>query len=83
VTAKLKDLSLVAHYGRTAVANNGNLSYNDINAGLVYTLPQAWEIGARYYTNTSKTSTFQNANTVNGQQLYKDAWVATLTKTFE
>jgi len=83
VTAKLKDLSLVAHYGRTAVANNGNLSYNDINVGAVYTLPKAWELGVRYYTNTSKTSTFQNANTVNGQQLYKDAWVASVTKTFE
>jgi uncharacterized protein (TIGR02001 family) len=83
VTAKLKDLSLVGHYGRTAVANNGNLSYNDINVGLVYALPQAWEIGARYYTNTSLTSQSKGANTVNGQQLYKDAWVATLTKTFE
>ena len=83
LTARLKDLSLVAHYGRTAVANSGNLSYNDINVGAVYALPKDWEIGARYYTNTSKTSTFQNANTVNGQKLYKDAWVATLTKTFE
>jgi uncharacterized protein (TIGR02001 family) len=83
VTAKLKDLSLVAHYGRTAVANNGNLSYNDINVGLVYALPQAWEIGARYYTNTSLTSQSKSASTINGQQLYKDAWVATLTKTFE
>ena len=83
LTAKLKDLSLVAHYGRTAVANSGNLSYNDINVGAVYALPKAWEIGARYYTNTSKTGTFQKANTLNGQQLYKDAWVATLTKTFD
>jgi hypothetical protein len=83
LTATLKDLSLVAHYGRTAVANNGNLSYNDINVGAVYALPQAWEIGARYYTNTSLTSQSKGANTVNGQQLYKDAWVATLTKTFE
>ena len=83
LTAKLKDLSFVAHYGRTAVANNGNLSYNDINVGAVYTLPKDWNLGVRYYTNTSKTSTFQNANTVNGQQLYKDAWVASVTKTFE
>jgi len=83
LSAKLKDLSLVAHYGRTAVANSGNLSYNDINVGAVYALPKAWEIGIRYYTNTSKTGTFQKANTLNGQQLYKDAWVATLTKTFD
>jgi uncharacterized protein (TIGR02001 family) len=83
LSAKLKDLSVVAHYGRTAVANNGNLSYNDINVGAVYTLPQAWDVAVRYYTNTSKTSAFQNANTVNGQQLYKDAWVASVTKTFD
>lgn len=83
VTAKLKDLSLVAHYGRTAVANHGNASYNDINVGAVYTLPKAWDLGVRYYTNTSMTTQNQRATTVNGQQLYKDAWVATLTKTFE
>jgi uncharacterized protein (TIGR02001 family) len=83
VSAKLKDLSFVAHYGRTAVANHGNASYNDINVGAVYTLPKAWDIGVRYYTNTSMTTQNQRASTVNGQQLYKDAWVATLTKTFE
>lgn len=83
VTAKLKDLSFVAHYGRTAVANHGNASYNDINVGAVYTLPKAWDLGVRYYTNTSMTTQNQRASTVNGQQLYKDAWVATLTKTFE
>ena len=80
---KLKDLSFVAHYGSTIVTKNSNLSYNDMNVGLVYALPQAWNIGVRYYTNTSMTSTFQNANTINGQQLYKSAAVATLTKTFE
>ena len=83
LTAKLKDLSVVAHYGRTAVANYGNYSYNDINVGAVYTLPKEWEVGVRYYTNTSMTTQNQRATTVNGQQLYKDAWVATLTKTFE
>lgn len=79
----LKDLSFVAHYGHTQVTKNSNLSYNDINFGAVYTLPQAWNLGVRYYINTATTSTFQNANTINGQQLYKSAVVATLTKTFE
>ena len=83
LSATLKDLSLLAHYGHTSVANSSNLNYNDINVGLGYTLPQAWNISAKYYTNSSMTGTFQNANTVNGQKLYKNAVVATLTKTFE
>lgn len=80
---KLKDLSVVAHYGHTIVTKNSGLNYNDINFGAVYTLPQAWNLGVRYYINTATTSTFTSANTINGQQLYKSAVVATLTKTFE
>jgi uncharacterized protein (TIGR02001 family) len=78
----IKNLSAVAHYGRTDVANSSNLDYNDINAGLVYALPKSYDLGVRYYTNSSMTSTFQNANTVNGQKLYKNAVVVSLTKTF-
>jgi uncharacterized protein (TIGR02001 family) len=83
VSAKLKDLSFLAHYGRTNVANSSNLDYNDMNVGLGYTLPKDWSVSAKYYTNSSMTNNFQNANTVNGQKLYKNAVVATLTKTFE
>lgn len=78
----IKKLSVVAHYGRTDVANSSNLDYNDINAGLVYNLPKDFDLGVRYYTNSSMTSTFQNANTVSGQKLYKNAVVVSLTKTF-
>jgi uncharacterized protein (TIGR02001 family) len=77
------NLSAVAHFGHTNVANSSNLDYNDINAGFVYTLPKEWDLGVKYYTNSSMTSNFQNANTVNGQKLYKNAVVASLTKTFE
>jgi uncharacterized protein (TIGR02001 family) len=83
VSARLKDVSFLAHYGRTNVANSSNLDYNDVNVGLGYALPKDWSINAKYYTNSSMTSTFQNANNVNGQKLYKNAVVATLTKTFE
>ena len=83
LSAKLKDLSFLAHYGHTSVANSSNLNYNDMNVGLGYMLPKDWSVNAKYYTNSSMTSTFQNANTVNGQKLYKNAVVATLTKTFE
>lgn len=83
VSAKLKDLSFLAHYGHTSVANSSNLNYNDINVGLGYALPDAWNISAKYYTNSSMTGTFQSANTVSGQKLYKNAFVVGLTKTFE
>jgi uncharacterized protein (TIGR02001 family) len=83
LSAKLKNLSFLAHYGRTNVANSSNLDYNDMNVGLGYTLPKDWVITAKYYTNSSMTSTFQNANTVSGQKLYKNAFVASVTKTFE
>lgn len=82
LSAKLKNLSFIAHYGRTNVANSSNLDYNDMNAGLGYALPDAWTVAAKYYTNSSMTSTFQTANNVNGQKLYKNAVVVSLTKTF-
>jgi hypothetical protein len=83
VSATLKDLSFLAHYGHTSVANSSNLNYNDMNVGLGYVLPKDWTITAKYYTNSSMTGTFQTANTVNGQKLYKNAGVVALTKTFE
>lgn len=83
LSAKLKDLSFLAHYGHTSVSNSSNLNYNDMNVGLGYMLPDAWNISAKYYTNSSMTGTFQAANTVSGQKLYNNAFVASLTKTFE
>jgi len=81
LSAKLKDLSFVGHYGQTNVANHSNLNYNDINVGLTYNL-DGWLLAAKYYTNTSLTGTGQSAFTVNGQQLYKDAGVFSVTKSF-
>jgi uncharacterized protein (TIGR02001 family) len=81
LSAKLKDLRFVAHYGHTNVANNSNLNYNDINFGLTYDL-KGWVLAAKYYTNTALTSNGQRANTLNGQQLYKDAGVFSVTKSF-
>ena len=78
----IKNLAVVAHYGRTNVANNSALDYNDINAGFVYTLPKAFDVSVKYFTNTGTTRTFETANTVSGQKLYKNAVVVGLTKTF-
>jgi uncharacterized protein (TIGR02001 family) len=88
VDAKLpvaKSVNFVAHYGRTNVANSSTLDYNDINAGVTYVLPKAlneFELGVKYYTNTSTSTAFETANTVNGQKNYKNAVVVSVTKTF-
>lgn len=84
LASQLKPLSVVAHYGHTSMAGNGNsnLNYNDMNIGLVYSFPQQWDLGVRYYTNSSMTSTFKKYNSWNGTNFYGDAVVATLTKTF-
>ena len=76
-----KNLSLLAHVGRTEVNNNSNLNYTDYNVGLGYNL-QGWELAAKYYTNSGTTSSFQTANTINGQRLYKDAAVVSVSKSF-
>jgi uncharacterized protein (TIGR02001 family) len=78
----IKKLAVVAHYGRTNVANSGANDYNDINAGVVYSLPRDFDVSVKYYTNSGMSQAFQTANTVNGQKLYKNAVVVGLTKTF-
>ena len=78
VTSKI---SLLAHAGHTNVANSSSLDYSDYNFGVGYDL-QGWNIAAKYYTNGDKTSTFNTANTVNGQKLYKNAAVVSVSKAF-
>ena len=79
VSSSLKDLSVVAHYGQTKVANNSNVGYNDINVGVAYALAKGWDLGVRYYTNTSASNALGLGV---GSQLYKDAVVGSITKTF-
>jgi uncharacterized protein (TIGR02001 family) len=74
-------ISLLAHIGRTEVNNKSSLNYTDYNVGLGYNL-QGWDLAAKYYTNTGTTSAFQTANTINGQRLYKDAAVFSVSKSF-
>ena len=75
-------VSFLAHAGHTNVANSNTLDYSDYNVGFGYDLA-GWNLAAKYYTNTSLTSTAQAANTINGQKLYKNAGVFSVTKTFE
>ena len=77
----LEKVSFLAHAGHTNVANSSTLDYTDYNVGLGYDL-QGWQFAAKYYTNTSMTSSFQTANTVSGQKLYKNAGVLSVSKSF-
>jgi len=83
VDSSLKDLSVVAHYGHTQVANNSNLNYNDMNIGLVYSFPGKWDLAARYYTNSAMSNKFKQYNSWHGTNFYGNAGVVTLTKTFD
>lgn len=74
-------ISLLAHAGHTNVANSSSLDYSDYNFGVGYNL-QGWDIAAKYYTNGDKTTTFNTANTVNGQKLYRNAAVVSVSKAF-
>ena len=77
----LSKASFLAHAGHTNVANSTTLDYSDYNVGLGYDL-EGWNLAAKYYTNTSMTSSFQTANTVSGQKLYKNAGVFSVSKSF-
>ena len=74
-------ISLLAHAGKTNVANSSSLDYNDYNFGVGYNL-QGWDLAAKYYTNGDKTTAFNTANTVNGQKLYRNAAVFSISKAF-
>ena len=73
--------SILAHVGRTDVANQTVLDSNDYNAGVGYNLA-GFDLAARYYTNSNKTTAFQTANTVGNQKLYRNALVLSVSKTF-
>ena len=72
----------VAHAGHTNVANSSTLDYTDYNVGASYDLGQGWATSAKYYNNSALTGTAKTANTVNGQQLYKNAVVLGVTRSF-
>ena len=74
-------LSAVAHYGRTSVNNNTALNYADYNVGAAYDL-NGWIVAAKYHANTNKGASFETANTVNGQKLYKSAVVVSVSRSF-
>ena len=74
-------VSVLAHAGKTDIANNTTLDYTDYNFGVGYNIA-GFDVTAKYYTNSNKTTTFETANTLNGQKLYKNAAVLSVSKTF-
>ena len=70
-----------AHAGMTNVANNSTLNYNDYNVGATYDL-SGWAISAKYHTNSSLGSGVVSANTINGQDLTKNTFVLSASKSF-
>jgi len=74
-------ISLLAHAGRTNVANSTTLDYSDYNFGVGYNLA-GWDFAAKYYTNSSLSTTLKTANTINSQQLYKNSAVLSVSRTF-
>ena len=74
-------ISLLAHAGKTNVANQSTGDYTDYNFGLGYNL-SGFDLSAKYYTNSGLTSAAKTADTINGQKLYKNAAVFAVSKAF-
>lgn len=76
-----KAVTLVAHVGRTNVANQTASDYNDANAGVVFKVG-GFDLGARYYVNNDMTAGFETANTVNGEKNYDRGFVLSVARQF-
>ena len=74
-------LSIQAHAGRTDVANSNTADYTDYRVGATYDY-KGWLVGAHYVTVKGYSNGFEAANTVNGQQLYKDSMVLSVGRRF-
>lgn len=76
-----KTVTANAHIGRTLVANYTDRDYTDIKVGGTVNV-SGFLVGAHWYTNMGEGRNFQALNTVRGQQLYKDALVVSVSKSF-
>jgi uncharacterized protein (TIGR02001 family) len=75
------NLTLQAHVGRTKIAGFNVNDHTDYKIGASYAM-QGWNLGAHWYTNTATHAGFEAANTLAGQQLYKNALVVSAAKSF-
>lgn len=76
-----KGLALVAHAGRTDVANQTNGDHNDFNAGVVATVA-GLDFAAKYHVNGGMNDAFKTANTIGGEKNYDKGFVLSVGKRF-
>lgn len=76
-----KTLALNAHVGRTMHANHSNLNYTDYRVGATVQVA-GLGVGVHYVGNTQFGSGAKAANTLNGMQLYKEAMLVSVSKSF-
>lgn len=77
----VKDVTLDAHVGRTMYANHSNLNYTDYRLGGTVQVAGVG-VGVHYVGNAQYGSGAKAANTLNGMQLYKEAVLVTVSKSF-
>lgn len=83
VTVPVKGVTLLAHAGRTDVANQNTNDYDDFAVGVSADVAAlgGLTVAAKYHIN-DLTAEYEQANTVSGEKLYKNALVISFTKTF-
>jgi uncharacterized protein (TIGR02001 family) len=72
--------TIVAHAGKTDVANQSTNDYKDYSLG-ISTEVVGLTVGAKYHVN-DLTSAYETVNTVGGERLYKNAFVVSVSKSF-
>lgn len=77
----VKNLSVQTHVGRTDVANSSVADYTDYRVGATYNY-QGWLVGAHYVTVKGYSTGFEAANTIRGEQTYKDSVVFSVGRRF-
>jgi uncharacterized protein (TIGR02001 family) len=70
-----------AHIGRTLVHNYSNRDYTDVKLGGTVNV-EGFLVGAHYYTNLKKGSQVEALNTTDGQQLFKNTVVVSVSRSF-
>lgn len=76
-----KTITANASVGRTLVANYTDRDYTDIRVGGTVNV-DGFLVGAHWHTNTGEGRNFRRLNTVNGQELFKDALVVSVSRQF-
>jgi uncharacterized protein (TIGR02001 family) len=76
-----KTLTLNGHIGRTLVHNYSNRDYTDVKLGGTVNV-SGFDLGAHYYTNLKQGNQVKTLNTVDGQQLYKNTVVVSVSHAF-